>query len=88
MYNVIRGDAMKNILSLIHPTSRHTLVSGGIAVVLTVAASVLMYFGSGIWWDYYRGMYLADKLLEYSRPMSVAVSTAALCLEYRAKKVN
>lgn len=56
--------------------------------MLTVAASVLMYFGSGVLWDYYKGMYLADKLLEYSRPMSVTVSVAALCLEYRAKNAN
>lgn len=79
---------MKNILSGIHPISRHTLILGGIAVMLTVAASVLMYFGSGVLWDYYKGMYLADKLLEYSRPMSVTVSVAALCLEYRAKNAN
>ena len=79
---------MKNILSALHPSSKFTLISGGIAVILTVAASVLMYFGAGVLWDYYRSMFLADKLLEYSRPMSVAVSTAALCLEYRAKRLN
>lgn len=79
---------MKNILSALHPASKYTLISGSIAVILTVAASVLMYFGSGVLWDYYRGMFLADKLLECSRPLSVAVSTASLCLEYRAKRVN
>lgn len=79
---------MKNILTELHPTSRYTLISGSIAVVLTVAASVLIYFGSGVLWDYYQGMHLADKLLECSRPLSVAVSTASICLEYRAKRVN
>ncbi len=79
---------MKNILSGVHPISRYTLALGSIAVILTVAASVLMYYGSGVLWDYYKGMYLADKLLECSRPMSVAVSVAALCLEYRAKNSN
>ena len=79
---------MKNILSAISPTSRYILLSGGVSVILTVAVSALMYFGAGIFIDYHRAMLLADKMLEYSRPMSVAVSTAALCLEYRAKRVN
>ncbi|MBO5859219.1 MAG: hypothetical protein J6R20_05530 [Clostridia bacterium] len=79
---------MKNIFSSINPLSKHTLIFGGIAVMLTVAASVLIYFGSGILWDYYRGMYFANKLLECSRPLSVAVSTVSLCIEYRAKKLN
>ncbi len=79
---------MKSILSAIHPLSRYTLVCGGIAVILTVAASVFMYFGSGILWDYYQGMYFADKLLECTRPLAVAVSAASLCIEYRIKKLN
>ena len=42
---------MKNILSAISPTSRYILLSGGVSVILTVAVSALMYFGSGVWWD-------------------------------------
>ena len=79
---------MKNILSAAHPLSRYILIFGGVAVMLTVSASALTYLGSGILWDYYQGMYFADKLLECTRPLSVAVSAASLCVEYRAKRAN
>ncbi len=74
---------MKNILMQIHTSSRLIFVIGGIAVLTTVLASAVIYFGAGSLWDYYLSIALSEKLLTASRPLSVGVCAASLLVEYR-----
>ena len=77
---------MKNILSQIHPSSKLTLIIGGISVLVIVAASAVLYFGAGRILDYHSSVAISEELLALSRPLSVTVCAASLLLEYRAGK--
>lgn len=76
---------MKNILFEISSLSKYIFITGFLAASLIVAASAVLYFGAGRWWDYYFCIPLCEKLLAASRPVGVSTCVSALLVEYKAK---
>lgn len=77
---------MKDIFLQLHRLSKLTLVIGGVAVAAVIIASAVLYFGAGVFWDYYPSVAKSEWLLANSRPLGIAVCIAAIVAEYRAVK--
>ncbi|MBQ2904213.1 MAG: hypothetical protein IJE48_07430 [Clostridia bacterium] len=76
---------MKNSIK-IHRKSKHFLVTGTAAVIAVLFASTLLYLGAGRMFDYYIATDISEKLLAGVRPLSVAVCSGALGIEYFFKR--
>lgn len=87
MYNLYeRDEAMKNIFKNISRTSRHIIIFGWSAAILTLTASAVIFFGAGNFFDYYPSMRLCAMLLSLVRPVFVISCAASLCTEYMIKQ--
>ncbi len=76
---------MKNTIK-IHRNSKRFLLIGGITVALIILVSAVLYIGAGRLFDYYIATDISEKLLAVSRPVSVAVCTGSVSMEYFFKK--
>lgn len=72
---------MKNTLK-IHRNSKRFLIIGTVTVILIILASTVLYIGAGRLFDYHIATDISEKLLAASRPVSVAVCTGSLGIEY------
>ena len=77
---------MKKILSRIHRPARLVLTVGALSVIVIILLSTLLYIGAGRMFDYYSAIDASEKLLAFSRPVSVGVCTGSLGIEYFLKQ--
>ncbi len=76
---------MKKILSRIHRPARFVFIFGALSVIIMIVLSTLLYIGAGRVFDYYSAVDASEKLLAFSRPVSVGVCTGSLGIEYFLK---
>ncbi len=77
---------MKDIFLQLHRSSKLTLIIGGLTVAAVIIVSAVLYFGAGVFWEYYPSVAKSEWLLANSRPLGIGVCLAALVTEYVSAK--
>lgn len=76
---------MKNVIRL-HSISKRFLIIGVAAVITVLLASAVFHFGAGRMFEYYSATDISETLLAGVRPLSVAVCTGSVGIEYLMKR--